>query len=79
MKDKKLREFLGVTDWNGMSLPISINHEVKILRYYFNRLESLEEYLGIEYEATPSTIVFPKHEKKKNKQPSARDQIRPYD
>jgi hypothetical protein len=63
MKDRKLREFLGITDFMGMSLPISINHEVKILRYYFNRLESLERYLGVEYRASPSRIGYPKHKK----------------
>ena len=63
MKDRKLREFLGITDYMGMSLPISINHEVKILRYYFNRLESLERYLGVSYESSPSRIGYPKHKK----------------
>jgi hypothetical protein len=66
VKDHQLREFLGVFDCNGWdSVPISVNNQKNegMLAYLRERIESLEEYLGILYETHPSHKGYPRHVK----------------
>ena len=64
MKDKKLREFLGVVEHTGdLSAPYySVNgkHLGMLIRMR-DRIESLERYLGVYYRPSPLTMDYPKH------------------
>ena len=63
MKDNKLREFLGVVEDGGwVSAPYSINGKrLGLLAHLRARIESIEEYLKITYESSPSMRGYPKH------------------
>ncbi|MBU1941447.1 MAG: hypothetical protein KKC68_06690 [Candidatus Thermoplasmatota archaeon] len=66
MKDRKLREFLGVHQMNIMCVPNKVNGESPgMLRDILKRIESLEKYLNIKYEEKPDETGFPKHSKEK--------------
>lgn len=68
MKDKKLRDYLGIFDCNGwLSVPTGVNgrNNEGMLAYLRQRIESLENYLGIQYETHPTHEGYPKHTKVK--------------
>jgi hypothetical protein len=67
MKDKQLRKYLGLDSWNGPMLWISSNgvRNPGLLLHLRDRIESIERYLGIKYESSPSHKGYPKHIKEK--------------
>ena len=56
MRDHKLRKFLGVKENGGY-----FSSSTGMLAHLRARIESLEKYLGVEYESSPSVKGFPRH------------------